>query len=255
MHVLTIVMGFETFSVREMGRPLWEIGRAGRRLRQTCVELSIQEINTSSRPIADKLVLSWQASPPLNQPCWRDGRNAFHVLSEAQSHLPESKPRSDASYIRKVYDAGDASAVWHASKSFIKSTTETWPGLDEAEKQANVHRIAAICRDLTEWKGNTISGVNATVGSWMDCSSFVFYHYDLDPGNICHSLRTKRLFTAGFVSVEWGHTEFCISGGMDLPVEDKDARLDWRRLVSRRPSARGFVEAADEWMEWWNTTD
>lgn len=92
----------------------------------------------------------------------------------------------------------------------------------------------------------------------MDCSSFVFYHCDLGPGNIIvnpteGSIGILDWETAGFVPREWIRTKFCFSSGMDLPVDDEDACPDWRRRVSRELRDMGFPEVVDEWWVWWNS--
>ena len=161
---------------------------------------------------------------------------------------------------------------------------EAWPGMDENAKQGYVHRITAICKQLAAWEGDSISGVdggqvpdlfitklgaekncdaqnlrNNCMEMGMDCSSFVFYHCDLGPGNIIVDPTTCSIGildweTAGFVPREWIRTKFCFSSGMDLPVEDEDAQPDWRRRVSRHlGGAMGFPEVVDDWWVWWNS--
>ncbi|KAK7398313.1 hypothetical protein QQX98_012314 [Neonectria punicea] len=163
-----------------------------------------------------------------------------------------------------------------------QTLSEAWPNMDEPIKQDYVRRIANICEQLAAWKGDSISGVDAHQLSdlfftklggekncdpqnilnnckelGMDCSSFVFYHCDLGPGNIIvnptrGSIGILDWETAGFVPREWIRTKFCFSSGMDLPVEDEDIRPDWRRRVSRQLRDMGFPEVVDEWWVWWN---
>lgn len=88
----------------------------------------------------------------------------------------------------------------------------------------------------------------------MDCSSFVFYHCDLGPGNILigpqGSIGIIDWETAGFVPREWIRTKFRISGGMDLPLADETARTDWRRRVSEKLESLGFQDVAGGWQSW-----
>lgn len=160
---------------------------------------------------------------------------------------------------------------------------ETWPNIDEAMKQHYVSRIADICKELAVWQADSISGVDGQHLSdqyltrsglpndtrpqnllnnckelGMDCSTFVFYHCDLGPGNIIVSGRSIGIIdweTAGFVPKEWIGTKFRVSSGMDLPNSDQDARVDWRRRVQRQLEKEGFAEIALQWMAWWRNND
>lgn len=163
-----------------------------------------------------------------------------------------------------------------------QTLAEAWPEMDENTKQHYVCRIATICEQLAAWEGDSISGVDGRQLSdlfftklgaekncdaqhilnnckelGMDCTSFVFYHCDLGPGNIIADLTKDSIGildweTAGFVPREWIRTKFCFSSGMDLPIEDEDARPDWRRRVSRQLRDMGLPEVVDEWWAWWN---
>ncbi|CZT52693.1 uncharacterized protein RSE6_14051 [Rhynchosporium secalis] len=163
--------------------------------------------------------------------------------------------------------------------------TTAWPDMDEAMKQYYVSRIANICQELTKWEANSISDVdgrhlselyltrlglpkdcsprnllNNCKNLEMDCSIFLFYHCDLGPGNIIVNPADRSLGiidweTAGFVPREWIRTNFCVSSGMDLPGDDQDTRVDWRRRVLRQLGQDGFTEIADQWMTWWRNKD
>ncbi|KAF7871875.1 hypothetical protein EAF04_003982 [Stromatinia cepivora] len=162
-----------------------------------------------------------------------------------------------------------------------KTLTEAWPNIDEAMKQHYVSRVAGICKELAVWQGDGISGVDGQHLSdrfltrlqlpndcspenllnnckevEMDCSTFVFYHCDLGPGNIIvdaveGSIGIIDWETAGFVPKEWIRTKFCISSGLDLPGDDQESRVDWRRRVQRQLEKEGFPEIAERWMAWW----
>jgi hypothetical protein len=154
--------------------------------------------------------------------------------------------------------------------------------MDEAMKQYYVSRVTDICKELARWQADSISGVDGQHLSdrfltrsglpkdyspqnlldnckdlGMDCSTFVFYHCDLGPGNILvdpaeWSIGIIDWETAGFVPKEWIRTKFCISSGMDLPDGDQESRVDWRRRVQRQLEKEGFLEIADQWMTWWS---
>ncbi|KAK0628273.1 kinase-like domain-containing protein [Bombardia bombarda] len=161
-----------------------------------------------------------------------------------------------------------------------ETLAEAWPSMDEGMKEYYVSRVAGICRDLAAWTGGSVCGVDgrnlsdlyltplhgiedmspqnllgncAELG--MDCSSFLFYHCDLGPGNIIvgpaeRSLGIVDWEMAGFVPREWIRTKVCVSSGLDLPGDDDDLRQDWRRRLQRRLGQDGFPEIADQWMVW-----
>lgn len=297
------------------------------------VNESIRETTDGSWILAEKLLLSRQSSPSSSQPSWSDGENSFFVLSEATGPMPESRPLSNTSIIRKVYDAGAASAVWRVGEAFIKvkkllvpkatrehvtleflhhhkaslsfdipyvhyhaevdgryylvtsrlpgqTLGEAWPGMDERTKQHYVDRIATICEQLAVLKGDSITGVDGHHISdlWlsgfgendcdpqhlvnnckdvgMDCSSFVFYHCDLGPGNIVLNLAEDSIAIldweiAGFVPREWIHTKFYFCSGLDLPFGDEDERVDYRRRMIGGLEAMGSLEVAEKWWAWY----
>ena len=143
-------------------------------------------------------------------------------------------------------------------------------------------RIVAICERLAKWKGGSIGGADGAQLSDVlldmiglekncdpehllancrdigtDCSSFHFYHCDLGPSNILVNHGPIGIIdweTAGFVPQEWIITKFCISSGMDLPVQDENLQIEWRQRVSRQQRAKGFVAVADEWLVWRSTS-
>ena len=85
--------------------------------------------------------------------------------------------------------------------------------MDKELRQHYIGRVAGLCKKMSEWKGEAISGVDGRhlkefylrtrddqsldpeglrkrcVGMGMDTSNLVFYHCDLGPTNIlaCHS--------------------------------------------------------------------
>lgn len=172
------------------------------------------------------------------------------------------------------------------SKLHGRTLADSWLTMAEPTKQVFVDRIATICESLATWTGETISGVDghqlsefylaepssnesrdfrshALVencrGLGMDCSSFVFYHCDLGPGNIIvtsqNSVGIIDWEIAGFVPREWIRTKFRLSGGLDLPLEDLDRteRTEWRRRVSQRLEKMGFQDVVSSWTSWRNS--
>lgn len=167
------------------------------------------------------------------------------------------------------------------SKLSGQTLSDIWPTMTASTKDTVVDRIAAICESLSAWTGNAISGVDGhhlsdsflvkrssndlgshallqnCQGQGMDCSSLVFYHCDLGPGNIIvgpqNSIGIIDWETAGFVPREWIRTKFRISSGMDLPLEGATERTEWRRRVSQRLQEMGFQDVAGGWASWWNS--
>jgi hypothetical protein len=294
------------------------------------VNESIQEIDHNSWIIGNRILLSRQSSPPPSF-TWSDGKGAWYVVSEAPCPLPQSRPLSATTEIRKVYDAGGVSAVWSIGDAFCKvkivdpdatkehvtlhdlhsrrslsfatphvhyyaeydgryyiilsgllgqTLAEAWPHMDEPRKQYYVCRVVDVCKELAVWQADYIGGVDGRHLSeryltrfgqpedcspqnllrnceslGMDCSTLVLYHCDLGPGNIIiladGSVGIIDWETAGFVPREWIRTKFRVSGGMDLPGDDQESRVDWRRRVQRQLEADGFLDIADRWMVWW----
>jgi hypothetical protein len=164
-----------------------------------------------------------------------------------------------------------------------QTLAKAWPNIDDAMKQHYVSRVTNICRELAVWQADSISGVDGQYLSdrfltrlglpkdcspqnllnnckvlGMDCSTFIFYHCDLGPGNIIvndGSIGIIDWETAGFVPKEWIRTKFCISSGLDLPGGDQESRVDWRRRIQRQLGGEGFPEIADQWMTWWSNED
>jgi serine/threonine protein kinase len=183
--------------------------------------------------------------------------------------------------VPKVYYHAEYDGRYYIIISRISGETlaAAWPNLDEVTKQRCVGRIAQICNELSVWTGESICGVDGrylsdqylTKGKppnispqhllgtckkvGMDCSKLVFYHCDLGPGNIILNAAQEICGiidweVAGFVPIEWIRTKFRVSGGMDLPGEDQDSRVDWRRRVQKYMEKEGLPDVAEVWMAW-----
>jgi hypothetical protein len=157
---------------------------------------------------------------------------------------------------------------------------DAWPTMDKALRRYYVGRVAQVCKEMAEWKGDAISGVDGgelagavlarndtpesfspqrllehCAGMGMDTSSgFVFYHSDLGPTNILVDPATRALGiidweTAGYVPREWVRTKFHVSSGMDFPNGDESWKKDWRGLVARKLAKLGFEEVIDGWFK------
>lgn len=200
-------------------------------------------------------------------------------------YLHKKRPLSFA--IPDVYYHVEDDSRYYIILSSLTGQTvaEVWSDLDEVAKKHYVSQVSSICKELAVWQANTISGVDGrhlsdeflTLSGLqkdfspqkllsnckaleMDCSTFVFYHCDLGPGNIIVNLENGSIGiidweTAGFVPKEWIRTKFCISGGMDLPYGDQESKYDWRKRVLRQLGEEGFPEIANRWSTWHNNED
>ena len=82
----------------------------------------LQQIDDNSWLFGRKVVISRQPSPSTG-PSWSDGKGSFFVLSEAPDPLPPTRPLPPTSEFEKVYDAGDATAVWRVGDAYCKAKT------------------------------------------------------------------------------------------------------------------------------------
>ncbi|TVY76077.1 hypothetical protein LSUE1_G005430 [Lachnellula suecica] len=161
---------------------------------------------------------------------------------------------------------------------------KAWPSLSKERQQYYVKVVADICQSMAEWKGDEIGGVDGknlpenyltepddkpkrgpidyshkmlekscSVGLGMDCSSFVFYHADLGPGNIIVDDERVGIIDweiAGYVPRGWIRTKFALSPGMDLPDESTDDIHEFRREVWKLLGAMGFESYHEAWGAW-----
>lgn len=145
--------------------------------------------------------------------------------------------------------------------------------MSEEEKETCVSSVTTICKDLAGWQAPTISGVDGkelhdywfarfdqehpdfscktlqdrAVQLGMDCSTFVFYHCDLSPGNIMWDATTKSVGiidweTAGFVPKEWVRTKLMRAAGMMFDRDDDGInRMEWGHRLDHGLEDEGFT--------------
>jgi aminoglycoside phosphotransferase len=198
------------------------------------------------------------------------------------NYLHERRPLSFA--IPEVHYHAEHDGRYYLILSRLVGQTlaEAWPNMEEAIKQHYIGRVVDICKELAVWQADTISGIdgkhlsdqlltrlgmpadcspqnllNNCKALEMDCSTLMFYHCDLGPGNIIVNDAEGLIGiidweTAGFVPKEWIRTKFCISSGMNLPGSDQDSIVEWRRRVQKQLEKEGYPEIADRWMIWWS---
>ena len=192
------------------------------------------------------------------------------------NYLHNKRPLSFA--IPDVYYHAEFDGRYYILLSRLTGQTliEAWTNMDDAMKQHYVSRVVKICKELAVWQADCISGVDGQHLSdefltrkglpkdfsprnllinckdlGMDCSSFIFYHCDLGPGNIIVNPKEGSIGiidweTAGFVPKEWIRSKFRISSGMDLLGCDQESRVDWRRRVQRKLEKEGFPDIVEQ---------
>ncbi|KAI0506316.1 hypothetical protein F5B22DRAFT_639321 [Xylaria bambusicola] len=223
---------------------------------------------SETQPLSDTSEIQKVYDAREGSAVWRVGE-AFIKLKELVT-LDATREHTTLQYLRnkqpldfnipEVYYYTDPGNRYLIALSKVPGRTlnEIWYELEETKQQECVRRIAKICIDLATWEGQAISGVDAQdemnfdpayvlksckeIG--MDCSSFVFYHADLGPGNI--------LLDEVDGSIEWICTKFRCSSGLDLPQRAGNvATTDWRARVARELNRLGFSDAVDDWATWW----
>ena len=196
-----------------------------------------------------------------------------HVTLE---YLHQKRPLSFAIPDTVYYHAEGINDRYYIIVSKVAGQTlnEVWYQMDETMQQHCISRITEICEEMAVWRGDSMSGIDGGFlseyylrgRSWeltpaslldtcqalgMDCSTLVFYHTDLGPGNVLvdttdGSIGIIDWETAGFVPRDWIRTKFSVSGGFDLPGDDMDIRVDWRRRVQLYMGAQGFKKFGEE---------
>ncbi|KAJ5252554.1 hypothetical protein N7489_002964 [Penicillium chrysogenum] len=165
-----------------------------------------------------------------------------------------------------------------------RTLADAWPTLDETWKHYYVEAVVKVCETLEGWKGHALGGVDGKgipeeylvkLGAGtkdfrpekltevcqlmgMDCSTFVFYHADLGPGNIIVE-DVPKAGTVGIIDWEiagyfprgWIRTKFRISSGLDLPNPGVNESYWWRSEVQKLLEKHGFEDHVAEWQSWW----
>lgn len=187
--------------------------------------------------------------------------------------------------IPKVLFHGEWAGRYHIVLTEIpgKNLIEAWWDMSESDRQTCVQRVADACKEMAAWRQNTlICGLDgkqlsengfdtqaddddpnfspeflhercAELG--MTCSSpFVFYHCDLNPGNIIWNGVGGRLGVidwerAGFVPREWIRTKFIVAPGMSLDRLDlPEENFQWAQRMFDRLGEEGFAEVSDTYV-------
>lgn len=191
--------------------------------------------------------------------------------------------------IPHVYYHAEYDGVYYIISSKVAGETlgQAWLGMDSDTKHHYVCRVANICRELAAWQNDSLSGVDgghlpdrflaplsrvrqadlrpATLAAnceavGMDCTTFLFYHCDLGPGNVLVDAASGAVGvidweTAGFVPREWIRTRFHVCAGLDLDRPDGGDTAEWRVSVARRLKEEGWPEIVDKWYSWWTAEE
>ncbi|OAL52826.1 hypothetical protein IQ07DRAFT_584844 [Pyrenochaeta sp. DS3sAY3a] len=156
---------------------------------------------------------------------------------------------------------------------------KAWPNLTERWRMHYVKTVVDICEEMAQWKGHQLGGVDdqdvpeyylRTPGTdnfssvqatcealGMDCSSFVFYHADLGPGNLIVEDEPKSgrvgvidFEISGFFPRGWIRTKFRLSSGINLSALATDNPTWWRSEVQKALGANGFEDYSTAYMDW-----
>lgn len=165
-----------------------------------------------------------------------------------------------------------------------RTLTVAWPTLSTEEQEYYPKAIVDSCKIMAEWKGDAICGVGgknipeyylsprrprgsadpedfspeslkaSCLAMDMDCSSFCFYHADLNPENII--VDDKRIGIidweiAGYVPRGWIGTKFLVSAAMHLTEDTADLAYHQYKLgIAKLLPAAGFKNHGYEFREW-----
>ncbi|KAJ5971630.1 uncharacterized protein N7479_001548 [Penicillium vulpinum] len=195
----------------------------------------------------------------------------------------EQKPHFETP--RVLHDARDDTRSYlFLSRVPGRTLGDAWPTLDETWKHRYVEAVVKTCETLAGWKGDVLGGVDGksipeqyltqrgTVMDFrpekltevcqlmgMDCSTFVFYHADLGPGNIIvedvpkdGTIGIIDWEIAGYVPRGWIRTKFRLISGLDLPNPGAGEETHWwRSEVQKLLEKRGFEDHSADWASWW----
>ncbi|MCJ1386828.1 hypothetical protein MMC17_009956 [Xylographa soralifera] len=163
------------------------------------VNESIQEIDDNSWFIGDRILLSQRCSPPQSGFTWSDGRGSYYVVSETSYPLPQSRPLSSTTHIEKVYDAGDASAVWSIGGAFCKvkildpDATREHVTLEYLHSKPSLSFAIPDVHYHAEYDGRYYIFVGGLTGltltqAWPSMDEAMKQHYVSRVANICKEL-------------------------------------------------------------------
>jgi hypothetical protein len=82
------------------------------------INKSLKQIDSNAWLIGD--IVLHQSPFPSETAIWNDdGDNSSYTLTEAPTLLPSATTLLDSPYIKLVYEAGDASAVWSVGNNAL----------------------------------------------------------------------------------------------------------------------------------------
>ncbi|KAJ5574008.1 uncharacterized protein N7459_008435 [Penicillium hispanicum] len=227
-----------------------------------------------------------------NSAVWSIGNDAFcKVKTRIVGTTPEAttiafvhakNPNFEIPRVLYQAEQGDRSYLF-LSRVPGRTLAAAWPSLNETWRQRYIHTVVSVCESLQLLESDKLSGVDGKnmpemyliadgakedfspgnlqrgcelVG--MDCSTFVFYHTDLGPGNIIveHEPQSGNIGiidweTAGFFPRGWIRTKFRVSSGLNLPSSATDEPRWWRSEIQKLLGVRGFDDFCEEWFSWW----
>jgi len=183
------------------------------------------------------------------------------------------------------YTEGDDRSYLWVTRVPGQVLSDAWQTMDEDEKQHYVCRTVDICKELSAWRSEAITGIDGAEfpDTWldllhsphnfnpqalqkpcselgMDCSTFYFWHSDLGPYNIVVNSGEKGTMgiidweMAAFVPRAWIRTKVGVSWAMDFAwpeVHGDDPSLrEWRERVEQKFGEEGYPEVKAAWNKW-----
>ncbi|CAG7995592.1 unnamed protein product [Penicillium salamii] len=260
-------------------------------LSYTLTDAPVPPPPTSPLPLAanDSIKLVYDAGD--SSAVWSIGNSAFCKVKLCVAGItPEA---ATLAFVHSQQPYFDIPKVLHETehngRSYLflsrvqgRTLGDAWPTLDEKWRHHYMNAIVDVCKFLEKREYNMLCGVDgknvfethlvkygakedyspgnlqqACESMGMDCSTFVFYHADLGPGNIIVE-DTPKTGSVGIIDWEvagyfprgWIRTKFRISRGLNLPDSATDHPTEWRAGVQELLGDHGFEHYASQWVSW-----
>ncbi|KAJ5319017.1 uncharacterized protein N7506_011721 [Penicillium brevicompactum] len=222
---------------------------------------------------------------------WSIGNSAFCKVKLCEPGItPEAatlafvhsqRPHFDIPKVLYETEHNDRSYLF-LSRVQGRTLGDAWPNLDQKWRRHYMSAIVDVCKFLEKGECDVLRGVDgknalepylikygaeddyspgnlqqACESMGMDCSTFVFYHADLGPGNIIvedipktGSVGIIDWELAGYFPRGWIRTKFRISRGLILEDSATDNPTEWRAGVDKLLEDHGFEHYASQWASW-----
>ena len=207
---------------------------------------------------------------PSKTATWNDdGDNSSYTLTEAPTPLPSATTPPYSPYIKLVYEAGNASAVWPIGNNALCKVRYIEEGVAPESVTLNFVRDQRpsfeVPKVLHHAFGNDRSYLflqrvpgRTLDAAWPTLNEYWRRHYVNAVVNVCKEMAQWKGHVFGIIDFEiagyfprsWIRTKLRISSGMDLSHSVTDDPSWWRREVQRALGANGFDDVRKAWEEW-----